>query len=59
MTKIGCPDHVITVILQFQNGILPYIIEKREVRSNFQLNNGVKQGCVLPLTLVMNFSAIQ
>lgn len=59
MAKYGCPRKFIAMIRQFHGGMLARVQDNGETSAAFPVSNGVKQGCVLALTLVgLVFSAM-
>ena len=59
MGKFGCPDKFIAMGRQFHDGMLARVQNDGEFSDPFPVTNGVKQGCVLALTLFcMMFSAM-
>ena len=58
MAKFGCPTKFIAKVRQFHDGMLARVQNDGEFSEPFPVTNGVKQGCVLALTLFsMMFSA--
>ena len=58
MAKFGCPAKFITMARQFHDGMLARVQNDVEFSDPFPVTNGVKQGCVLALTLFsMMFTA--
>ena len=51
MAKFGIPDKFIAIIRSFHEGMQASVSVDGESSSSFQVNNGVKQGCVLAPTL--------
>ena len=51
MGKYGCPTKFIAIIRQFCDGMLARVQGNGETSTSFPVSNGVKQGCVLALTL--------
>ncbi|KAL8606836.1 hypothetical protein ACOMHN_036474 [Nucella lapillus] len=59
MNKCGCPSTFIAIIHQFHDGMLARVLDDGEPSEAFPVTNGVKQGCVVALTLFsMMFSAM-
>ena len=59
MAKFGCPPRYIAMVWQFHDGMQTRIQNDGEYSKPFQVANGVKQGCVIALTLFsMMFSAM-
>ena len=59
MAKFGCPAKVIAMVRQFHDGMLARVQNDSEFSGLFPVTIGVKQGCVLALTLFsMMFSAM-
>ncbi|KAJ1154030.1 hypothetical protein NDU88_006787 [Pleurodeles waltl] len=55
----GCPGKFISMVRQFQDGMLARVLDDRDSSDAFLVINGVKQGCVLAPTLFsMMFSAM-
>jgi len=52
----GCPPDFVNIIRSFHEGMHAAVIEKGELSSNFDVTNGTKQGCVLPLLLFTVFT---
>ena len=51
MTKFGCPPRYIAMVLQFHDGMQARVQNDGEYSEPFPVTNGVKQGCVMALTL--------
>ena len=59
MAKFSCPTKFITIVKQFHDGMLARVQNDGELSDPFPVTYGVKQGCVLALTLFsMMFSAM-
>ena len=59
MAKFGCPTKFIAMVRQFHDGMLARVQNDGEFSDPFPVTNGVKQGCVLALTMFsMMFSAM-
>ena len=59
MAKFGCPAKFIAMVRQFLDGMLVRVQNDGEFSDPFPVTNGVKQSCVLALTLFsMMFSAM-
>ncbi|KAF7241799.1 Craniofacial development protein 2 [Varanus komodoensis] len=59
MSKFGCPDRFILMVRQFHDGMTALVLDDGEASEAFPITNGVKQGCVLALTLFsIMFSAM-
>ena len=59
MAKFGCQTKFIAMVRQFPGGLLAWFQNDGEFSDPFPVTNGVKQGCVLALTLFsMTFSAM-
>ena len=55
----GCPEKFISMIRQFHDGMLARVLDDGDSSEAFTATNGVKQGCVLALTLFgMTFTAM-
>ena len=60
MSKFGSPDKFIQVVRQLHDGMQAQVLDDRESSTPFPVTNGVKQGCVLAITLFnMMFSAMR
>ena len=55
LQKLGFPSHFINLISALHTGMKALIKLKEELSESFQVNNGVKQGCVLAPTLFSIF----
>ena len=51
LQKSGCPDKLTALISCFHDGMQARVQENGDASDPFQVSNGVKQGCVLALTL--------
>ena len=51
MTDHGCPENFILMVRQFHNGIQARVQDYGTFTESFSVSIGVKQGCVLALTL--------
>ena len=51
MKKFGCPAKFITIVRQFHDGMKAHVLDNGDTSAPFSITNGVKQGCVLALTL--------
>ena len=49
--KFGCPEKLITMVRQFHYGMMVTVQDQNASSATFPVTNGVKQGCVLALTL--------
>ena len=59
MAKFGCPARFIAMVRQFHDGMLARVQNDGEFSDPIPVTNGVKQGCILALTLfTMVFSAM-
>ena len=58
MSKFGCSDRFILMVRQFHNGMQGHVFDDRESSAPFPVTHGVKQGCVLVVTLFSMFSAM-
>ena len=59
MAKFGCPARFIAMVRQFHDGMLARVQNDGEFSDPVPVTNGVKQGCILALTLfTMVFSAM-
>ncbi|VDL85601.1 unnamed protein product [Schistocephalus solidus] len=59
MQKFGCPERFTHMVRQLQDGMMAPVTDNGRVVEAFEVTNGVKQGCVLALTLFsLMFSAI-
>ncbi|XP_076462069.1 uncharacterized protein LOC143294580 [Babylonia areolata] len=59
MEKFGCPNKFITIVQQFHDSIMVKVLDDGDESEAFRVTNGIKQCCVLALTLFsMVFSAI-
>uniref|UniRef100_K7F0B5 Reverse transcriptase domain-containing protein n=1 Tax=Pelodiscus sinensis TaxID=13735 RepID=K7F0B5_PELSI len=59
MSKFGCPDRFILMVRQFHDSMTARVLDDGEASEAFPVTNGVKQGCVLALTLFsIMFSAM-
>ena len=59
VAKFGCPGKFIQMVCQFHDGMNAEVLDNGEFSDDFPVSNGVKQGCVLALTLFnMVFSAM-
>ena len=59
MDKFGCPPRFIIIMRQFHNGMKARVQNDGEFSELFEVTTGVKQGCVMVLTLFsMVFSAM-
>ena len=57
--KFGCPPRYIAMVRQFHDGMQVRVQNDGEYYGPFPVTNGVKQGCVMALTLFsMMFSAM-
>ena len=55
MAKFGCPGRFITMVRQFHDGMMARVLDNGEASSDFAVSNGVKQGCVLaPTNLIQH-----
>ena len=52
MAKYGCPRKLIAMIRQFHDGMLTRVQDNGKTSAASQVSNGVKQSCVLALSLV-------
>ena len=51
MAKVGCPPRFTAVVQQFHNVMQACVQNCGELTEPFEVTNGVKQGCVMALTL--------
>ena len=59
MAKFGCPAKFIAMVRKFHDGMLARVQDDGEFSDSFPVTNGVKQDCVLALTLFsMMFSVM-
>jgi len=59
MSKFGCPERFIAIVRQFHEGMMARVLDNGDQSPEFQVSNGVKQGCVLAPTLFsLMFSAM-
>ena len=57
LLKIGCPTDYVAIIRSFREGMRASVIEIGEISPDFEVTNGMKQGCGLaPLLFVIFFS---
>ena len=55
LRKYGCPEKFTTMIEALHTGMMANVSVGGEVSESFSFTNGVKQGCVLALTLFSIF----
>ncbi|KAJ1104384.1 hypothetical protein NDU88_001796 [Pleurodeles waltl] len=59
MEKFCCPGKFLSMVCQFNNGMLARVLDDGDFSNAFPVTNGVKQGCVLEPTLFsMMFTAM-
>ena len=59
VAKFVCPPRFIAMVLQFHDGMQARVQNDREFSEQFEVTNGVKQGCVMAPTLfIMMFPAM-
>lgn len=58
LLKLGFPDHFTNLISALHTGMKASVKLKDELSDPFQVNNGVKQGCVLAPTLFSIFLSV-
>ena len=59
LSKYGCPEKFVSIIRQLHQGMQARVQDNGEMSQPFPVSNGVKQGCVLALTLFsVMFSAM-
>ena len=59
MAKFGCPPRFIAMVRQFHDGMQARVQNDGEFSEPFEVTNGVKQGCVMALSVFsMMFSAM-
>ena len=51
LSKLGFPPKIITVVCSFNDGMLAWVLNSGQSSDAFPVTNGVKQGCVLALSL--------
>ena len=54
MTKFGCPAKFIAMVRQFHDGMLARVQNDGEASDPYPVTNGVKQGCVLALSMKLS-----
>ena len=55
LRKYGCPEKFTTMIESMHTGMMVNVRNRGEVSDTFAITNGVKQGCILALTLFSIF----
>ena len=58
LKRIGCPDHFISMIKSFHDGMKITVREGNDKAEPFAVMNGTKQGCVLAPTLFSIFFSL-
>ena len=58
LAKIGCPEHFISIIRSFHDGMNITVKEGSEKAKPFAVSSGTKQGCVLAPTLFTIFFSL-
>ena len=58
LRRIGCPDHFISIIQSFHDGMRVTVREGLEKAEPFVVTSGTKQGCVLAPTLFSIFFSL-
>ena len=51
LKRFGCTDKIINLVRAFHDGMKAKIVQGKETSKEFEVTNGVKQGCVLAPTL--------
>ena len=51
LKRFGCTDKIINLVRAFHDGMKAKIIQGKDTSKEFEVTNGVKQGCVLAPTL--------
>ena len=57
LAKFGCPDRFMNLIRVLHDGMTARVIQQGNVSETFEINGGLKQGCVLPPTLFALYAA--
>ena len=57
LAKFGCPDRFINLIRALHDGTTVRVIQQGNVSEKFEINGGLKQGCVIAPTLVALYTA--
>ena len=55
MKRLGCPQRFLNIVIQLHEGQHGQIRLNSDLSAPFPITNGVKQGCVLALTLFSIF----
>ena len=55
LTKLGCPPKFVNLVRQLHEGMNAEVISEGEKLDSFVVQTGVKQGCVLALSLFALF----
>nr|XP_014349996.1 PREDICTED: uncharacterized protein LOC102357907 [Latimeria chalumnae] len=58
LKKLDCSDKFVNIIKAFHEGMMACVVENRLFSENFQVTNGMKQGCVLAPVLFSILFAI-
>ena len=58
LKKIGCPDHFVSIIRSFHDGMKITVKEGTDKAAPFIVSSGTKQGCVLAPTLFSIFFSL-
>ena len=58
LKKIGCPDHFVSIIRSFHDGMKVTVREGTDKAAPFIVSSGTKQGCVLAPTLFSIFFSL-
>ena len=51
LKRFGCTDKIINLVRAFHDGMKAKIVQGKDTSKEFEVTNGVKQGCVLAPTL--------